>query len=66
MKSKSNRARFPRQLKFDSLEDRRLLAGLNVFVFDDADGSGRAETDEIGTPGQVVFLDIDANGHWRW
>ncbi len=62
MKSKSNRARFPRQLKFDSLEDRRLLAGLNVFVFDDTDGSGRAETDEIGTPGQVVFLDIDANG----
>jgi hypothetical protein len=45
------------------LEDRRLLAGLNVFVYDDADQSGTWEqgTEQV-LKEHVVFLDDDGNG----
>ena len=49
-----------RRLVFDSLEERRLLAGLDVFVFDDANGSGRFQGDaEAALSGQIVFLDAN-------
>ncbi len=51
-----------RRLKFDSLEDRKLLAGLSVFVFDDANGSGKLDSVELGAEGRVVFLDQDRDG----
>jgi Dockerin type I domain/Bacterial Ig domain len=52
-----------RKLRFDSLEDRRLLAGLNVFVYDDANASQVWETSaEQGTANRVVFLDNNLNG----
>jgi hypothetical protein len=52
-----------RRLLFDSLEDRRLLAGLQVFVYDDANHSGSWES-ESETPMAeiVVFLDRNADG----
>lgn len=50
-----------RQLQFDSLEDRRLLAGLNVFVFDDSNASGVQESNEQPLAGRVVFLDSNQN-----
>ncbi len=52
-----------RKLRFDSLEDRRLLAGLNVFVYDDSNASQVWETSaEQGTANRVVFLDNNLNG----
>jgi Dockerin type I domain/Cadherin-like domain len=52
-----------RRLGFDSLEDRRLLAGLNVFVFDDLDQSGSWEqANEPPLTEHVVFIDQDSNG----
>ncbi len=51
-----------RRLKFDSLEDRKLLAGLSVFVFEDANGSGKLDSVELGAEGRVVFLDQDRDG----
>ncbi len=52
-----------RRLGFDSLEDRRLLAGLNVFVFDDVDRSGSWEqASEPPLTEHVVFIDQDGNG----
>lgn len=53
-----------RKLQFDSLEDRRLLAGLNVFVFDDANASGTQDVGEAPKVGQVVFLDKNQNASW--
>lgn len=50
-----------RKLRFDSLEDRRLLAGLSVFVFDDANSSSSIDSGEVGRSNQVVFLDEDGN-----
>ncbi len=52
-----------RKLRFDSLEERRLLAGLNVFVFNDADASQVWETSrEQGIADRIVFLDSNQNG----
>lgn len=51
-----------RRLQFDSLEDRKLLAGLNVFVFEDGDGSGTHSADEMGAADRVLFLDQDRDG----
>ncbi len=57
------RRRKVRKLTFDSLEDRRLLAGLNVFVYDDADGSGLWESSTEGPLAeQVVYVDHNADG----
>lgn len=58
--SKSSPHRRPR---FDRLEERRLLAGIDVFVFQDSnqsrflDGSG-----ETGQSGRVLYLDTNENG----
>ncbi len=53
-----------RKLTFDSLEDRRLLAGLNVFVYDDANDSGGWESSsESSIAEQVVYVDQNDDGH---
>ena len=53
-----------RKLTFDSLEDRRLLAGLNVFVYDDANSSGTWQSpSESPIAEQVVFIDSDNDAH---
>ena len=52
-----------RQLRFDILEDRRLLAGIDVFVFDDLDGSGSYDIAKDGSLGErAVYIDLDNNG----
>ncbi|XZE20145.1 dockerin type I domain-containing protein [Pirellulaceae bacterium SH449] len=52
-----------RILSFDSLETRRLLAGLDVFVYSDTDGSrGLNSPMESGVARQVVFVDLNRNG----
>ncbi len=54
------RRRRLRPLQFDSLEDRRLLAGLNVLVFDDVNGSlsYEAKQDKV-VADRVVFVDLN-------
>lgn len=53
-----------RRLTFDSLEDRRLFAGLNIFVYDDANSSGTWESpSESPLAEQVVYVDSDNDAH---
>jgi hypothetical protein len=50
-------------LLFDTLEDRRLLAGLNISIFEDANGTGAFEADaDIPVAFQVAYLDSNQNG----
>ncbi len=52
-----------RQLRFDILEDRRLLAGLDVFVFDDADGSREFNlAKDASLADRAVYIDINNDG----
>lgn len=52
-----------RQLRFDILEDRRLLAGIDVFVFDDLDGSGNYDIAKDGSLGdRAVYIDLNNDG----
>lgn len=52
-----------RKLAFDCLEPRRLFAGLQVFVYNDLDESGTANTpDEVGMNRQVAYLDSNKDG----
>ncbi len=51
------------QLKIEPLEARRLLAGLQVSVFVDADGSrGFDPGTEVPAASRLVFVDLDASG----
>lgn len=60
--AKSDRARL-RSLRFDNLESRRLLAGLDVLVYSDADGSRDQNSSlELGLAKQVVYVDLNRNG----
>lgn len=60
--AKSDRARL-RSLRFDNLESRRLLAGLDVLVYSDADGSRDQNSSlEFGLAKQVVYVDLNRNG----
>ncbi len=62
-KPAARRASRLRTLLFDSLEDRRLMAGLTIFVYDDADQSGTwQQASEAVLKEHVVFLDQDNNG----
>jgi len=52
-----------RQLRFDILEDRRLLAGLDVFIFDDVDGSRDFDFAKDGTlADRAVYIDLNNDG----
>ncbi|MDZ4851810.1 MAG: dockerin type I domain-containing protein [Pirellulaceae bacterium] len=63
-RSKMTRRQRVRKLTFDSLEDRRLLAGLNIFVYDDVNQSGTWESaSESSLAEQVVYIDGDDDGH---
>ena len=49
-----------RKLFFDVLEDRRLLAGLDVFVFDDSDGSRDYDSNRDGSlSNRAVYIDLN-------
>jgi hypothetical protein len=63
-KSRIQRERYQRarKLRFDLLEERRLLAGLDVWVFDDVNQSRAFDSDvEFGVPRQVVYIDLNQN-----
>ena len=52
-----------RKLRFDILEDRRLLAGIDVFVFDDLDGSRFFNSSKDGAlSDRAVYVDLDNDG----
>lgn len=53
-----------RRLVFDSLEDRRLLAGLEVFVYDDDTSTSPHPPTQSPLADRVVYLDTDSNGMW--
>lgn len=55
-------SRRPIRLVVESLEARRLLAGLNVSVFVDQDGSRTADAADTAATRRVVFLDLNNNG----
>ena len=66
-KSASSRvtARRLRRLFFDSLEDRRLMAGLNVFVFDDFDGSRTYDAASEGAVlARAVYIDLNRDAKY--
>jgi hypothetical protein len=52
-------------LRFDTLEDRRVLAGLEVFVFDDVDASrGFGSRSDLPLFDRPVFVDINRDGRF--
>ncbi len=52
-----------RKLCFDVLEDRRLLAGIDVFVFDDLDGSRAFNANQDGAlSDRAVYVDLNNDG----
>lgn len=57
------RPRTHRRPAFDLLEERRLLAGIDVFVFqDDVQSSVVDSANGEGVSGRVLFLDLNLNG----
>lgn len=54
--------KFHRYLLVDLLEDRRLLAGLDVRVFDDPSSRRLPDTSSIPAAERVVYLDLNADG----
>ena len=54
--------RRPIRLILEPLEARRLLAGLNVSVLIDQDGSRTADAADTAATRRVVFLDLNNNG----
>src|SRR5262245_8191321 len=61
-KTKSNH-KSRRQLRLETLEPRRLLAGASVSgnVFGDANADASLNGNEAGISGRVVFLDANSN-----
>ncbi len=61
--SNSHSLRRVRHLVFDVLEDRRLLAGLDVYVFDDADVSRTFDSLRDGpVSDRAVYIDLNNDG----
>ncbi len=50
------------RLQLEPLEGRRLLAGLNVSVLIDQDGSRNANSADTAATGRIVYLDVNQNG----
>ncbi len=64
--SAKTRARTRRKLRFDVLEDRRLLAGIDVFVFDDLNGSGVFDAGKDGSlSDRAVYIDLNDDGNFN-
>ena len=56
-------SRRSRVLRFDVLEDRRLLAGIEVFVFDDLDGSRSFDAiKDNSLSDRAVYVDLNNDG----
>ena len=56
-------SRRSRVLRFDILEDRRLLAGIEVFVFDDLDGSRSFDAiKDNSLSDRAVYVDLNKDG----
>lgn len=55
----NTRQSLQRTLRFDLLEDRRLLASLDVYVFDDVDGSRSIGAQESAVVGRMVYVDLN-------
>lgn len=51
-----------RRLQFDRLEDRRLMAGLEVFVFDDLNSVRQPSSSNSALPDKVVYIDFNSDG----
>jgi len=52
-------------LRFDTLEDRRVLAGLEVFVFDDVDASREfSSRSDLPLFDKPVFVDVNRDGRF--
>ncbi len=58
----SKRSRQPLRLLLEPLEARRLLAGLNVSVFIDQDGSRSPGDSDSAAARRIVYVDVNANG----
>ncbi len=58
----SKKSRQPIRLVLEPLEARRLLAGLNVSVFIDQDGSRSLGDSESAAARRIVYVDVNANG----
>ncbi|NBO65562.1 MAG: hypothetical protein EBU88_12110 [Acidobacteria bacterium] len=56
------RMKYQRYLLVDQLEDRRLLAGLDVRVFDDPLSTRTASPSSLPAAQRVVYLDLNADG----
>lgn len=52
------------RLTLERLESRRLMAGLNVVVFSDDDGSRTRSAVEPAAPNRLVYLDLDHSGRF--
>ncbi len=60
--SRTTSHRCSRRLRFDVLEDRRLLAGVDVFVFDDLDSSRFYDASKDGAlSGRAVYVDLNGD-----
>ncbi len=62
----SKESRRPLRLVLEPLEARRLLAGLNVSVFIDQDGSRNVGVADTAAARRVVFVDLNENGQHDW
>ena len=51
-----------RRLQFDRLEDRRLMAGLEVLVFDDWNSDRQSAPNTPALPDKVVYVDFNSDG----
>ncbi len=64
--SSKSLGRTRRKLCFDILEDRRLLAGIDVFVFDDLNGSGAFDSGKDGAiSDRAVYIDLNKDGNFN-
>ncbi|MEI8213852.1 MAG: dockerin type I domain-containing protein [Planctomycetota bacterium] len=60
--SRHQRTGRARILRFDRLEDRRLMAGLDVFVFDDPISSRQLSNGSSPAAEKIVYVDLNADG----
>ena len=48
----------------EALEQRTLLASISGFTYEDANGNGRRDAGEQGSPGWTLYQDLNNNGRW--
>lgn len=57
------RTRRLRVLRFDTLEERRLMAGLEVLVFEDVLSARQVSNQSVPVAEKVVYVDLNADGN---